>query len=89
MTLCFAVGAFGIPAARAENPKTEFTLSEFCALAQQSGMPETQRAEEVFFRLIAAQGSEAAARQSLDRLSGWHPELQSKVSPPDFSATSH
>jgi hypothetical protein len=55
-------------------PNTELTLPEFRALIRSEGLQENQqtRAVEVFSRLLAAQGKVAAARQSLDRLSGWH-----------------
>ncbi|OFV98025.1 MAG: hypothetical protein A3F68_04335 [Acidobacteria bacterium RIFCSPLOWO2_12_FULL_54_10] len=33
--------------------------------------PRLQLADDAFFLLLAAQGEEAAARQSLDRISGW------------------
>lgn len=33
--------------------------------------PRLQQADDVFFQLLTAQGEEAAARQSLDRISGW------------------
>ena len=69
---------------RAAEQKTDVTLSEFRALVQeQSPLEKLQanldRAGEVFSRLLAAQGREAAARQSLDRLSGWHKAAQARL----------
>ena len=37
------------------------------------------RAGRVFFRLLAAQGKAAAARQSVDRLTGWYQTAQTRV----------
>jgi len=68
----------------AADEKTELTLREFRALVleqaaggkapvPQGGIERSrERAEEVFLRLLAAQGKGAAASQSLDRLTGWH-----------------
>jgi hypothetical protein len=64
----------GTLAQRPAEPDPELTLAEFRALlpAQADGQSgESTRADERFFELLAAQGREAAARQSLDRLSGW------------------
>src|SRR3989338_10434510 len=56
----------------------EMTLSQFRALLRsqpqrpgQSPEANRQRADEIFFQLLATQGREAAARQSLDRLARW------------------
>ena len=62
----------------------ELTLSQFWALVQsqrsgQSPGVSRQRADEVFSQLLAAQGREAAARQSLDRLSGWSKAAQTRL----------
>ena len=62
----------------------ELTLSQFWTLvqSQRSGQsPAVSRpgAEEVFSQLLAAQGREAAARQSLDRLSGWSKAAQTRL----------
>ena len=74
--------AGGIPGALcrvAAEPKSELTLSEFRALVrEQSPQASQERAWEVFSRLLAAQGNKAAARQSLDRLSGWHKAVQAR-----------
>ena len=40
--------------------------------------PDLREAEEIFFRLLAAQARHAAAQQSLDRLSGWSKAIQAR-----------
>ncbi|OFV98068.1 MAG: hypothetical protein A3H28_10690 [Acidobacteria bacterium RIFCSPLOWO2_02_FULL_61_28] len=64
----------------------EMTLSQFRTLLrsqpQRAGQsPETNRprADEIFFQLLATQGREAAARQSLDRLAGWTQAAQARL----------
>src|SRR3989338_8909298 len=64
----------------------EMTLSQFRALlrsqSQRPGQsPEANRprADEIFFQLLATQGREAAARQSLDRLDGWTQAAQARL----------
>lgn len=65
------------PSRGAAEGDSELTLLQFRALVQsQPRSPKSpeigrQRVEETFFRLLRAQGREAAARQSLDRVSGW------------------
>jgi len=69
---------------RSAQQKTEFTYPEFRASVREQSSPEKlqanlERAGEIFARLLAAQGKEAAARQSLDRLSGWHKSVLARV----------
>ena len=69
---------------RAANGPIELTLPQFLAQIRDQNPPQQQdgsgkRAEEVFFQLAASQGREAAARQSLDRLSGWHEAAQVRL----------
>lgn len=48
--------------------------------------PNPERAEDVFFRLLMEQGRVAAARQSLDRLSGWEKTAQVRLQTQNASA---
>lgn len=69
---------------RAADQKTDLNLSSFRALVKEQSAAEKQeanleRAGEVFFRLLVAQGKLAAARQSLDRLSGWYKAAQARL----------
>jgi hypothetical protein len=79
--------AAGMPAgarcAAAAEQKSELTLPEFRALVREHSQAEKlqanlESAREVLSRLLAAQGEEAAARQSLDRLSGWRQAAQAR-----------
>lgn len=68
----------------AADQKTELTLPAFRALVREQSPAEKQqsnleRAGEVFWRLLRAQNREAAARQSLDRLSGWYQAAQARL----------
>lgn len=68
---------------RAADQKSDLNLASFRALVKDQSSAEKQqanleRAGEVFFRLLAAQGKLAAARQSLDRLSGWYKAAQAR-----------
>ena len=80
-----AIGILGVTlSVRSAEQKTEFTLSEFLAAVREQGPRETlqvnvERAAEIFSRLLVAQGKLAAARQSLDRLSGWHKSVLARV----------
>lgn len=71
-------------AGSAADQKTELTLPAFRAQVREQSSPEKQqsnveRAVDIFLRLLAAQGREAAARQSLDRLSGWYKAAQARL----------
>lgn len=61
---------------------SELTLSQFRAMIPVHAVEKPQAAasvREIFFKLLAAQGREAAARQSLDRLSGWTKAAQARL----------
>ena len=69
---------------RAADAPAELKLSQFRAQVREQTPPakqadSTKRAVEVFLKLVIAQGREAAARQSLDRLSGWHEVAQARL----------
>ena len=76
-------------AQRAAEPKAELTLAEFRALLRpaapaadqtsEAGEASRRRAEEGFFGLLAAQARVAAARQSVDRLSGWAKAAEARL----------
>ena len=73
-------GVLRLPAAQAP---TQLTLPQFLGLmrsrsAQAEQPASLSDAKEVFRRLLAAQGQEAAARQSLDRISGWSKVVQAR-----------
>jgi len=76
--------AFLLPVRSTAQENSELALLQFRALAQSRQPPNTpeisrQRVDETFFQLLAAQGREAAARQSLDRLSGWSKAAATRV----------
>ncbi len=69
---------------RAADAPVELTLPQFRAQVREQTPPAKQaesnkRAGEVFLQLVVAQGKVAAARQSLDRLSGWHEAAQARL----------
>ncbi|MEE8176412.1 MAG: hypothetical protein V3T65_00275 [Acidobacteriota bacterium] len=69
---------------QAADTPVELTLPQFRAQVREQTPPAKQaesnkRAGVVFLRLVAAQGKVAAARQSLDRLSGWHEAAQARL----------
>ena len=69
---------------RAADAPVELTLPQFRAQVREQTPPAKQaesskRAGAVFLRLVVAEGKVAAARQSLDRLSGWHEAAQSRL----------
>ena len=69
---------------RAADGPIELTLPQFLAQVRDQIPPQQQAgsrksAGEVFLQLAVAQGREAAARQSLDRLSGWHEAAQVRL----------
>ena len=73
-------------AQRGAEPEAELTLAEFRTLLRsqapgsgQSPEAARRRAEESFFRLLAAQGRVAAAQQSVDRLSGWTKAAEARL----------
>ena len=75
--------ARSLPAAQTGG---ELAFSQFRALLRaqpqrpgQSPEGSRQRADEVFFQLLAAQGREAASRQSVDRLAGWTQAAQARL----------
>ncbi|MBI4442416.1 MAG: hypothetical protein HY649_03450 [Acidobacteria bacterium] len=73
-------GVLRLPAA--QTP-TQLTLSQFLDLirsrsAQAQQPAPLSDAKKVFSRLLAVQGREAAARQSLDRISGWSKVVQAR-----------
>ena len=74
-------GILRLPAAQAP---AALTLSQFLDLilarrAQATQPAPLSKVEEVFRKLLAAQGQEAAARQSLDRISGWSKVAQARL----------
>ncbi len=69
---------------QAADTPVELTLPQFRAQVREQTPPAKQaesnkRAGVVFLRLVVAQGKVAAARQSLDRLSGWHEAAQARL----------
>jgi len=66
-----------VPAQTSPNADSELTFSEFRTL--RSGSEARRLADRNFFDLLAAQGREAAARQSLDRLAGWTKAAESRL----------
>ncbi len=69
---------------RAADAPAELTLPQFRMQVREQTPPakqaeSTKRAEKVFLQLMVAQGKEAAARQSLDRLSGWHEAARARL----------
>ena len=78
LTVAAFSGVQRLPAAQAP---TQLTLPQFLDLirnrsAQAQQPAPLSDAKEVFRQLLAAQGREAAARQSLDRISGWSKVVQ-------------
>jgi len=64
----------------AADQKTELTYSAFRAvLGEQTSAESAGMAAELFFRVLGAQGRVSAARQSLDRVSGWYKAAQARL----------
>ena len=91
ISLLACLGLGGALCLAAADTQAEMTLSQFLALVgarssgeKPAGSPAQgvhvsgAKADSVFHALLVAQGKEAAARQSLDRLSGWAKVVQAR-----------
>lgn len=70
------------PAQTPPDPVPELTFAEFRALIPSHAVENPAAAasvREIFFELLSAQGREAAASQSLDRLAGWTKAAQARL----------
>jgi len=72
LLLLFLAPLFGFAQQRLADPDPDLTLAEFRGLLSSEAREQPPEVvDAAFFELLAAQGRVAAARQSVDRLTGW------------------